>query len=101
LVIDTANLTSTIRGGVQGTFATSAETRVTERLTMLSADEILYSYTVSDATLYTRPWRGEYVVVRTDISTSEYGCHEGNYSMFNMLTSARVAEARASKGDRN
>jgi hypothetical protein len=101
LVIDTTNLAAATRGGVQGTFATSAETRVTERLTMLSADEILYGYTVADPVLYTRPWRGEYVIVRTDTHTSEYGCHEGNYSMFNMLTSARVAEARAKKGNSN
>jgi hypothetical protein len=27
----------------------------------------------------------------------EYGCHEGNYAMRNMLSASRAAEARGSK----
>lgn len=94
LVIDTTNLQPTIRGGVQGTFATSADTLVTERLKLLAPDRILYSYEVTDAALYTRPWRGAYVLLRTGIPAMEYSCHEGNYAMSNMLESARSLERR-------
>lgn len=94
LVIDTTNLQPSIRGGAQGTFATSAGTRVTERLKLVAPDQILYSYEIMDPALYTRPWRGAFVLVRTAIPAFEYSCHEGNYSMTNMLEAARSADRR-------
>jgi hypothetical protein len=52
----------------------------------------VYSYTVED-TDFTDSYAGETVWERTDEIPYEYACHEGNYSMGNMLRGARLAEA--------
>ena len=72
---------------------------MTERLQRISARQILYSYTVSDAATYTRPWRGEMPFNATRAAMYESACHEGNYSLPNILAGARVEEAAAAKGD--
>jgi hypothetical protein len=76
------------------------EARVVERLKMLSADELLYSYTIIDPLMYSAPWRVEFTLSRSRAPTMEYGCHEGNYAMVNMLASARSADRRATTGRR-
>jgi hypothetical protein len=73
----------------------SGSTRVTERLTRVGADEIAYAFTVTDADLYTRPWRGEMTLRRSDGRMFEYACHEGNYSLPGMMAGARREEREA------
>ena len=73
----------------------SANAVVTERLERVSPSEILYSYTVVDPPNYTRPWRGEMPLIRTKGPIYEYACHEGNYSLPNILAGARVEERAA------
>jgi len=68
---------------------------VIERLTRLSDDELLYQFTVEDPKTYTAPWLAEYSVFRTNQPMFEHACHEGNYSLPNILQGARVADARA------
>lgn len=65
---------------------------VTERLERVSPGEILYSYTVTDPPNYTRPWRGEMPLLATKGPIYEYACHEGNYSLPNILAGARAQE---------
>ncbi len=65
---------------------------VTERLERVSLSEILYSYTVVDPPNYTRPWRGEMPLKTTKGPIYEYACHEGNYSLPNILAGARLEE---------
>jgi len=64
--------------------------RVTERLTLISPNELLYAYQVTDASFYTRPWRGEFVLSRFNGPTFEYACHEGNFSMEGILLGGRM-----------
>jgi hypothetical protein len=78
-----------------GTFQTSPEAIVTERLRRISKDQILYSYTVVDPGNFTQPWRGEMPLNATSARTFEYACHEGNYSLPNILAGARVEERAA------
>ncbi len=65
---------------------------VTERFTMISPDEIFYEFTVADDTAYTQPWKGELMFRRSDDKLYEYACHEGNYSVPNILAGARAIE---------
>jgi hypothetical protein len=69
--------------------------RVIERLTRLSNDELLYQFTVEDQKTYSAPWLAEYSLFRTEQPMFEHACHEGNYSIRNILQGARVADARA------
>lgn len=90
LVVETANFhpLSRQRG--------SSENMVlTERLTWLDADHLLYRFTVDDSTVWKEPWTGEYVWSATDNKVFEYACHEGNYAMPGILKGARLLEGEA------
>ena len=76
-----------------------AEGLITERFTRVSDTELFYRYTVEDAELYTQPWSGERSMTRHDGPIYEYGCHEGNYSMENILLGGQAEmAARAETG---
>jgi hypothetical protein len=77
-----------------GQFSISPKSRITERFTRTGPDEILYAFTVEDSDLYTRPWIAEFALKRSDAKLYEWGCHEGNYSLANILRAARLAEQR-------
>ena len=51
----------------------------------MSETELVYRYTVADEALYTEPWVGEFSLTRHDVPIYEYACHEGNYSLSNIL----------------
>jgi hypothetical protein len=63
-----------------------------ERFTRAAADTLLYEFTVTDPATWTRPWTVQLPMSRSDERIYEYACHEGNYSMPNMLKGARTAE---------
>ncbi|HEU4686920.1 MAG TPA: hypothetical protein VFS23_01090 [Vicinamibacterales bacterium] len=97
LVVKTTNLRTddparTLAG--PRTLLLGPDTRITEWFTRVSDTELVYRYTVDDATLYTQPWTGEFSMTRLDVKTFEYGCHEGNYSMTNMLRGGQAQAAR-------
>jgi hypothetical protein len=75
-------------------FPISPKTRIAERYTRISEDELLYQFSVQDPDLYTRSWSAEYSLRRSNIRLLESGCHEGNYALANILRGARVIEQR-------
>jgi hypothetical protein len=77
------------------TFSITPDTRITERFTRVSDDEILYRFTVEDAVLFSQPWTGETSLRRTKSRLFEFACHEGNYSLTIMLQGSRAVERRA------
>jgi len=83
------------RGAPYGFFPITTETKITERFTRVSEDEIVYRYTVDDAAMFTRPWTAELSLRRSSERLYETACHEANYSMSNILRGARVAEEPA------
>ena len=68
------------------------QSRIIERFSLLSADEILYRFTIEDPELYSSPWIAEYSFHREDTAAYENGCHEGNYSLPNILRTERLKE---------
>ena len=73
----------------------SRQTKITEWFTRVSATELFYRFTVEDGELYSKPWSGEFSMTRYDGPIFEYACHEGNYSLTNVLRGARVMEKAA------
>jgi len=71
--------------------------RITERFERWSDDQIVYSFTVEDDSLYTQPWTAELAFYPTEGPVYEYACHEGNYAMTNILQGARIKEREAAK----
>jgi hypothetical protein len=66
-----------------------------ERIYLNGPDELVIHYTVTDPDHYTQPWTAEVAWVRTSQHLYQTACHEGNYSLANMLLGARIEEARA------
>ena len=62
---------------------------VIERYTRVSDKALLYQYTVVDPATYTAPWLAEYALARAERPLYEFACHEGNYSLPNILAGAR------------
>lgn len=96
LVVSVANFThkSDFRGSRENL-------RLTERLTRVSRDRIMYRVTVEDPTTWTRPWTFEIAWNReADRPNRSYEstCHEGNYGLLGMLANTRAAEAFFTKG---
>lgn len=71
----------------------SADAKVTERFTRVSPTQILYGFEVDDPKIYSRVWKAEMPLNRTEGPIHEYACHEGNYSLPGILGGARRAEA--------
>lgn len=70
---------------------------VEERYTRVGPNEIVYQYTVKDPAVYTAPWLAEYSLYRTDKPILEFACHEGNYSLPDILAGARAMEREAAQ----
>jgi hypothetical protein len=92
LVVDTTNFTHKTH------FAGSSEAlRVVERFTRVDADTIRYEFTIDDPTSWTRPWRAEIPMTQAEGRLYEYGCHEGNHDLSNILRIARNLDAAAAE----
>ncbi|REJ77163.1 MAG: hypothetical protein DWQ36_17660 [Acidobacteria bacterium] len=87
LVVDTTNFHPLSRqaGG-------SEDMHLVERFTKMPDGNLLYRFTVTDESVWTEPWTGEYVWRSTDEKIYEYACHEGNYAMEGILKGARLLE---------
>ena len=92
LVVDTTNLTD------QTMFKGSGENmHVVERFRRLDAGTLLYEYTIDDPESFVRPWTAVFPMRKSEGPIFEYACHEGNYSMFNLLSGARAEEQAAAQ----
>jgi len=99
LVVDTTNFTdkSSFSGGLLGRGASGETFHLVERFTRVSADTLLYEFTVEDPKTWTRPWTAAVPMQKTDRPIFEYACHEGNYGMTNLLAGARAEERAAAQ----
>ncbi len=68
--------------------------KLEERFTRLDADTLVYEFTATDPATWTSSWTAEHQMQLSEQSMFEYACHEGNYSMPQMLGGARALEAQ-------
>jgi len=93
LVIETVRQPDSNRIHMFPALLVPGEATVIERLTRVSKDELNYQFTVVDPKAFTGPWLGEFSWFRTTQPMYEHACHEGNYSLPNILAGARRDEA--------
>lgn len=87
LVVDSTNFT-----GKTHFRGSDRNLHLIERFTRVDPNTVLYRFTVDDPTAFTKSWSGEAPLTKTPGPIFEYACHEGNYSMANMLSGARAQE---------
>jgi hypothetical protein len=94
LVIETTNFMP-YKTAVGGT-PTSEDFKLTERLTRVADDTLLYQATVDDPKTWTKPWTLS-LPLKRDLTDPmfEYACHEGNYALEGILSGARAEEKAA------
>lgn len=95
LVIETTNF-----NGQTGSYGrngngnpTTERLRLVERYTRTSAQTLQYEVTVEDPDTFTAPWTVAFpLTLEPAYRMFEYGCHEGNYALANILRGARATE---------
>jgi hypothetical protein len=102
LVVETTNFkdmpgpTSQIRGAT-----TDANFRLIEKFTRVASDSIHYEVTITDPTVWSKPWSVMVPWTQTKDQLYEFACHEGNEAMAGTLGGERALEraaAAATKG---
>ena len=95
LVVETTNF-----NGIDGFRGSGPGLHLTERLTRVDDERILYAFTVEDPETWTEPWSVEMPLTVSTGLLYEHACHEGNYSLANILRGARVQERASAEGTR-
>jgi hypothetical protein len=87
LVIDTTNFTdkTAFQGSGEGL-------HVVERFSLADATTLRYVFTVEDLATFARGWTAALTMTRTSGPIWEYACHEGNYSIVDILRGARAQD---------
>lgn len=91
LVVETTNIhpQQNIRAALRHVFYISENAKIIERFTRIAEDEIAYEFSVDDPDIYTQVWHGKLPMLKAEGEIYEYACHEGNYSLKNILAGAR------------
>ena len=87
LVVDTTNFSdkTNFRGADENM-------HLIERFTRAADDRLIYQYTVDNETAFTKSWTAQIPMRKSNEPMFEYACHEGNYSLMNVLAGARAEE---------
>ncbi len=96
LVVETTNYSD--KGGYSGA---NLNLTLTERLTRVADDLVLYRITATDPTTWTKPWTVEVPVTllsNKENQIFESACHEGNISLTGILGGARALEKEGRGG---
>jgi len=97
LVVETTNMFDRNgAGGNGGGQPFSDALTITENFTRVDANTLEYSATVDDPKTYTHPFTLQFPWRRDDsYGIFEYACHEGNHSLYNILSGARADDREA------
>ena len=75
---------------------TSEKMTITERITRLNNDYLLYAITTEDPVVLTRPWTGRFPLkLDPKYEWWEYACHEGNRTIRDYINASRAERAKA------
>ena len=98
LVVETTNLNGGTNLTGNGGDRPTSQIKIIERYALTDRDVLWYEATIDDPGTWTRPWTIAFPRKRDATHRlHEYACHEGNYSVANMLRTSRAAETGASK----
>ena len=102
LVVETTNFTgktptfqmpiNLVDPSLNGVVGTGENFTLTERFTRTSDSVIVYEYTVTDLSTFTKPFTVAIPLKASDSQIFEYACHEGNHGAAGMLSGARQEE---------
>ena len=95
LVVDTINFTNSGTGVYAIALTTDENLHLVERFTRRDAHTLTYEFTVTDPTIWTKPWTASVPMTLSNEPIFEYACHEGNRGMVGILAGARADEAAA------
>jgi hypothetical protein len=73
----------------------SPNMHLVEKFSRTGPDILLYEFTVTDPTTWTKPFTAQIPMRRSDETLFEYACHEGNYGIKGILSGARAVEKAA------
>jgi hypothetical protein len=96
LVVETTNFTPQL--ALAARF--DEHLRLVERFTRTGPGTLIYEATVHNPTFFAAPWTVRLPMARVGGALYEFACHEGNYSLPNILRGARVEEAAQSGAQR-
>ena len=80
-------------------FGTAKDKVLTERFTRVDYSTINYDWTLEDPSTFTDRISATLPLTKVAGQLYEYGCHEGNYGMENILRGERMSEMRAAADD--
>jgi hypothetical protein len=92
LVVETSNFNDKVREQSLIAFSTGQHLTLVERFRRTAPDAMDYRFTVTDPTVYTRPWTASIPMARFEGPIYEYACHEGNHGLGGILRGARFEE---------
>ena len=97
LVVDTTNFNDSggFYGDAGGNFGWDRNLHLVERFSLFDAETLLYQFEIDNPTAFTQPWKGELTMTRSTGHIYEFACHEGNYSLSNILSGYRAIERKA------
>lgn len=72
---------------------TAENLHLVERFTRVGADTLAYEITVTDSTVFARPWTAMIPLKSSEDPIFEYACHEGNLGLEGVLKAARAEDA--------
>jgi hypothetical protein len=97
LVVETKNFTDKGNALYVLGYSGDENASVVERFSRVAADTLRYEFTVTDSTVWTKPFSGVVPMTKTQEKVYEYACHEGNYAMVDILSGARRNEKAGAK----
>ena len=92
LVVETTNFSPAVNFRGAG-----ARLTVVERFTRVASETLQYEFTIDDPTIWTKPWTAVIPMKQTSEQIYEYGCHEENFAIRNVLRGARSEEDRSGR----
>jgi hypothetical protein len=96
LVVDTTNFNdgNGFYGDAGGNFGWDRNLHLIERFRLFDTDTLLYQFEIDNPTAFTARWKGELTMTRSSEMIYEFACHEGNYSLTNMMRGYRATERK-------
>ena len=97
LVVVTKNFTDLIPSFSR--YGNAKDKTLTERFTRVNAVTIDYEWTLEDPSTFTDKITAIMPITKVAGQLYEYGCHEGNYGMINILRGERMNELRVAEAE--